>query len=569
LGVNAGASRTNERAVAECGKGSFTERYEGAMATCPTCRTKYDDAIESCSADGETLVPDSVFANPENEIVPGTMIGEYRVEGKLGEGAFGIVFRAVHPMIGKAAAIKVLGRALSYDPQMVSRFVAEARAVNQIRHKNIIDVFGFGALPDGRQYYAMELLEGSTFDAYLKTRGRVPIAEAVPILRGIARALDAAHAKGIYHRDLKPENIFLVANEDGPPEPKLLDFGIAKLTKKGSSSHKTKTGAAMGTPYYMSPEQCRGHEVDGRTDVYAFGVMAFEVLTGTLPFESENALELLMLHLGEPVPRASARCPELGTAFDAVFARLMAKDKEHRPATASLALEELAAAAGIHVARSGGAHVLPPGFPTAATSEAAVNAATMPIAAAQTLGASAADVPVANRFSTRLYVAVAGVALLVGSIGAVVVRGSKTAGATAQTPPTATAVLPEKVAQTPATSAAPTGLAPLDPTPSPVSLTVTGAPKDAVVTLGETKIGVGPGPHAIPRGKGAAVLSVAAPGFKPWTGSFEPSADGTVAVKLEKAVGQVAAGQGGAATKPTGKPTGGPISKDIAVPDFK
>ncbi len=540
------------------------------MATCPTCRTKYDDAIESCSADGETLVPDSVFANPENEIVPGTMIGEYRVEGKLGEGAFGIVFRAVHPMIGKAAAIKVLGRALSYDPQMVSRFVAEARAVNQIRHKNIIDVFGFGALPDGRQYYAMELLEGATFDAYLKTRGRVPIAEAVPILRGIARALDAAHAKGIYHRDLKPENIFLVANEDGPPEPKLLDFGIAKLTKKGSSSHKTKTGAAMGTPYYMSPEQCRGYEVDGRTDVYAFGVMAFEVLTGTLPFESENALELLMLHLSEPVPLASARCPELGTAFDAVFARLMAKDKEHRPATASLALEELAAAVGISVGRSGGARVLPEGFPPAATSDVAMHAATMPIAAAQTLGASAADVPVTNRFSTRIYVAVAGVALLIGSIGAVVVRGSKTASATA---PSATAVLPEKAAQTPSASAAPTGLAPLDPTPSTVSLTVSGAPKDAVVTLGEAKIGVGPGPHAIPRGKGAAVLSVAAPGFKPWTGSFEPAADGTVTVKLDKAAGQGAqaqgGGQGGAATKPTGKPTGGAISKDIAVPDFK
>jgi hypothetical protein len=197
-----------------------------------------------------------------------------------------------------------------------------------------------------------------------------------------------------------------------------------------------------------------------------------------------------------------------------------------------------------------------------------VNAATLPIAAAQTLGASAADVPVANRFSTRIYVAVAGVALLIGSIGAVVVRGSKTAGATGQTPPTATAVLPEKVAQTPSANAAPTGLAPLDPTPSTVSLTVAGAPKDAVVTLGEAKIGVGPGPHAIPRGKGAAVLSVAAPGFKPWTGSFEPAADGTVTVKLDKAAGQGAA-QGGAATKPTGKPTGGPISKDIAVPDFK
>jgi len=552
------------------------------MATCPTCRTRYDDQTETCASDGDTLVPDAVFANAELAIAPGTMIGEYRVEGKLGEGAFGQVFRAIHPMIGKHAAIKVLGRALSYDPQMVSRFIAEARAVNQIRHKNIIDVFGFGALPDGRQWYAMELLEGVTFDGFLKQRGHLPIEEALPILRGIARALDAAHAKGIFHRDLKPENVFLVDNDDGPPEPKLLDFGIAKLSKKGSSSHKTATGAAMGTPYYMSPEQCRGHEIDARTDVYAFGVMAFEVLTGTLPFESENALELLLLHLNEPVPSASARRPTLAPAFDPVFARLMAKDKEARPASATAALEELAAAGGIAVSRSGGARIVPSGPTQAASSSTAVNAATMPISSAssaepgalssqpapatavtmpsQTLGAQATDVRVPSRVSGKTYAAVAALAVVLGAAGVVLVR-PLVSGAAATTPSTTAAT----TTAAPPTSAPPT--ATLEPLPSAapkatVAVTLTGVPDDAEVALGDTPLGKGSGPFVVPRGPSPITLTVVAKGMKPATVKVDPSADSQQAVKLEKAAG------GGAATKPVGKPTG-PISKDIAVPDFK
>ena len=559
------------------------------MATCPTCWTKYDDTKETCDDDGETLVPDAVFAHAEAAVAPGTMIGEYKVEYKIGEGAFGQVFRAVHPMIGKHAAIKVLGRALSYDPQMVSRFIAEARAVNQIRHKNIIDVFGFGALPDGRQWYAMELLEGMTFDAYLKRREYLSIAEAVPILRGIARALDAAHAKGIFHRDLKPENVFLVENEDGPPEPKLLDFGIAKLSKKGSSSHKTKTGAAMGTPYYMSPEQCRGHEIDARTDVYAFGVMAFEILTGSLPYQSENALELLLLHLNEPVPRASQRRPELGTAFDDVFARLMAKEKDQRPETASAALEQLAAAGGITVNRSGGARVVLDGPTRSGASAAAVNAATMPapsspsldssttqavsspVAAgsspslatsaspSQTLGAQATDVRAPARITGRTYAAVAAVAVLVGAIGVVVVRP----WVSSSRPPPLTSAAPI-VSSAAQTTAAPT---PSSAPKATVAITLSGVPDDAQVSLGENSLGKGPGPHVIPRGGATVVLSVVAKGMKPTTVNVDPSADATVLVRLEKGQGS-SAGPVGPSTKPTGKPTG-PISKDIAVPDFK
>jgi hypothetical protein len=152
-----------------------------AMATCPSCREHYSDEVATCAKDGSTLVPDAVVAAADTEMRPGEQVGEYRIEVKLGEGGFGAVYRAVHPVIGKTAAVKLLHRQFSSNPQMVSRFIAEAKAVNQIRHKNIIDIFAFGALPDGRQYYVMELLEGMTFDRYIKAaRPPQPVEEALP-----------------------------------------------------------------------------------------------------------------------------------------------------------------------------------------------------------------------------------------------------------------------------------------------------------------------------------------------------------------------------------------------------
>ncbi|NVB83516.1 MAG: serine/threonine protein kinase, partial [Kofleriaceae bacterium] len=145
----------------------------------------------------------------ERDLAAGERVGEYEVEGKLGQGAFGTVYKATHPLIGKVVAIKVLARKFSVDPEMVSRFVAEARAVNQIRNRHIIDIFSFGALDDDRQYYVMEYLDGEPLDALVDRAGNLTLADALPILRGIAKALDAAHAKDIAHRDLKAENVFL------------------------------------------------------------------------------------------------------------------------------------------------------------------------------------------------------------------------------------------------------------------------------------------------------------------------------------------------------------------------
>jgi serine/threonine protein kinase len=283
----------------------------GRMATCPKCRAQYPADVELCPADGEGLLPDEAFSNADQDLASGEKVGEYVIDEKIGHGGFGAVFRATHPLIGKTVAIKVLFRQYSSNPQMVSRFIAEARAVNQIRHKNIIDIFAFGQLADGRHYYVMELVTGQPLDQVLEQHGRLGLTEAVPVLRQLARALDAAHAKGIAHRDLKPENIYLATDDEGGVFPKLLDFGIAKLLSDGPQMHKTRTGAPMGTPYYMSPEQCRGREIDHRTDIYSFGILCFETLTARVPFDGDDYMEILLKQINDPPPRPSSFVPEL------------------------------------------------------------------------------------------------------------------------------------------------------------------------------------------------------------------------------------------------------------------
>jgi serine/threonine-protein kinase len=275
--------------------------------------------------------------------ISGWMAGEYRLGRKLGEGGFGAVYEAVHPLLKRRAAVKVLHRIAGSDSDAVLRFVAEARAVNQIRNRHIIDIFSFGKLPDGRHFYVMDLLEGEPLDRYLKREGRVSVADTVQLLRPIAEALDAAHAAGVVHRDLKPQNIYLVWDAAGVTVPKLLDFGMAKLL--GESPVHTVSGTPLGTPLYMSPEQARGDQIDGRSDVYALGVLCHELLTGQLPIGGENTIAVLMAHIIQAPPRMSEVNPELPPELDEPVLRMLEKKPDGRPATASLALDALAAAA--------------------------------------------------------------------------------------------------------------------------------------------------------------------------------------------------------------------------------
>lgn len=346
------------------------------MPSCPTCNKSFETGITLCPDDGTALLDDlgGYGAAPATDVAQGTTVGEYRIEVKVGEGGFGAVYRARHPLIGKTAAIKVLSHEFSARPDVASRFVAEARAVNQIQSKNIVDIFSFGTLPDGRLYYIMELLQGEGFDEYLERHGRLDVRAALPIFRAVARALDAAHAKGIFHRDLKPENVFLKREDDGSIIPKLLDFGIAKLSGDVESSHRTRTGVAIGTPFYMSPEQSKGEAIDGRTDVYAFGVMVYLTLTGILPFTGNSAVEILMKQITEAAQLPSAVCPELPPAVDGPVLAMISKDRAGRPPTVGRALDDLCAALGLPLpsaaasVESAVTIAPPPGVPPASTS---------------------------------------------------------------------------------------------------------------------------------------------------------------------------------------------------------
>jgi len=296
---------------------------------------------------------DTLDTSLGTKLSSGTKVGEYQILARVGEGGMGTVYSAVHPIIGKKVAIKVLAARLAKNKNAISRFVLEARAVNDIQHPGLVDIFSFGRLTDGRHYYVMEFLEGRNLGDVLCERICLPMAEALPIFIEVGRALVAVHAKGIVHRDLKPENILLLSEvKPGGKRVKLVDFGLAKLvegvpTHLSAGGPRTAAGVNVGTPHYMSPEQCRGQKVDARSDLYALGVLLYETLTGRLPFDGPTPVDIWQAH-AEQAPRAPIDlAPDaISPTLNAIILRLLAKKAEHRIQTAAdfcTALESLGA----------------------------------------------------------------------------------------------------------------------------------------------------------------------------------------------------------------------------------
>lgn len=264
----------------------------------------------------------------------GTRLGEYEVLEPIGEGGMGVVYRGVQPVIKKRVAIKVLKPDVAGDATQVRRLIDEAEAVNSIRHRNIIDIFSLGQLPDGRPYVVMEFLEGQPLDTFLRAAGRLTLPEALSLLIGVCGPLAAAHRANVIHRDLKPSNVFVCMGADGERYLKLLDFGLAKkATNFGAGTEQTSRATVTGTPNYMAPEQARGRQVSGRTDIYALGVMTYELITGELPYTGAGPVEVLMNHVSAPIPSARALVPELPVEIDALITRMLAKAPEERVAT--------------------------------------------------------------------------------------------------------------------------------------------------------------------------------------------------------------------------------------------
>jgi len=259
----------------------------------------------------------------------GTVIDErYRVEALLGEGGMGLVYRVQHVQLHKPLAIKVLRRENIREEEVLARFQREAQSASNIGNEHIVDIHDFGTLPDGSTYFVMECLEGLDLIDALDSAHRLPETRAVHIARQICVALGAAHGAGIVHRDLKPENVFLTRRGDDEDFVKVLDFGIAKVANR---PHRlTRDGEVLGTPHYMSPEQCAGDDIDHRTDIYALGVLLYEMVTGHVPHDADSMMAILTKQMYEDPVAPRVRVPSLSLGLEQVILRSLEKKPSQR-----------------------------------------------------------------------------------------------------------------------------------------------------------------------------------------------------------------------------------------------
>ena len=315
-----------------------TKRVEPGGDATSSIQLDDDDIVELQAAQRSnwTDAPTTAALAHAAQSRVGTVVGKrYRVDRLLGVGGMGAVFAATHLALGKTYALKILHDVYGRDPDIIDRFMREARAATQTGHPNIIDVVDIGTIDDGGGddgdlYFVMELLEGTDLGSTIRQSGPLAVRRAVHIGRQICRALAAAHEAGIIHRDLKSENVVLTVKGSDPDFVKVLDFGICKQIDTASSS-QTTPGMVMGSPDYMAPEQAAGAAADAKSDIYALGTILFEMLTGRLPFTGRNAIDVLMKKGGHPAPRVTELRPEVPGPLADVVAHCLARDLGQRP----------------------------------------------------------------------------------------------------------------------------------------------------------------------------------------------------------------------------------------------
>ncbi len=321
------------------------------MLYCATCGRHYSADFEICPEDQSPLQADATIigAPPVDPLVGHTLDGKYHLEERLGMGGMGTVYRARHLLIDRPVAVKVLNRLFVEDEAARTRFRREARAAGRLQHPNAVTVTDFGESQDGYVYLVMELLEGRTLREVLAKEAPLDVARSVALMLQVSAAVAAAHEAGIIHRDLKPANIFIVQRAEVPAVVKVLDFGIAKLAaellEEEDALALTQVGAMIGTPRYMSPEQCDGVDLTPAADVYSLGCILYEMLTGTVPFNGSTPLAIAMKHTSE-VPRSPREfVSSIPPALEQVVLHTLEKRPEERPANAAKFREELLATA--------------------------------------------------------------------------------------------------------------------------------------------------------------------------------------------------------------------------------
>jgi len=364
------------------------------MKYCDICHSTYPTDFATCPKDQTVL-------RTITDLAPGMVLrGKYRIEEKIGEGGMASVYRASHVHFNEELAIKVVSSALSGNQDFLDRFKREAVITRKLRHPNAVRLDDFDITEDGRPFIAMEYVRGKSLRTVLQENGNLPIPRAFNIARQAALALGAAHQLGIVHRDIKPDNVLLVPQTDGTDLVKVLDFGIAKVTgeqlQSGPGYKPTSTGMVLGTPHYLSPEQARGkksEQIDGRADLYALGVMLYEMVTGELPFKSDTAIEMLLHHIQTaPVPTHVLK-PEMNIPepVSALIMKALEKDPANRFATGEImaqALSNPGAAVQMEAPQRTPAGGTVGAFTTAAM--AAATASTQSAASAQPVGTAGA-----------------------------------------------------------------------------------------------------------------------------------------------------------------------------------
>ena len=315
------------------------------MKQCPKCGVEYSDATTLCPADGIAL------ETTDDALIGTTLAGKYRIDARLNEGGMGSVYKATHVLMEKTVAIKVLRPSLAADEKIVARFSREARAASRISHPHALSVTDFGEDDNGIVFLVMEFLSGRTLKHVIRDEGPLPLPRIVEITRQVGEALAAAHAQGVVHRDLKSDNIMLLDTTAGD-HAKVLDFGIAKINEPDGKfdGGLTAPNLVIGTPQYMSPEQCaQDAEIDHRSDIYSLGVILYEMLIGHVPFSGESATIVMMKHLQEPVPSVLDERGDVPPSIGRVVARAMAKVPGNRYQTVAELIEDLTLASGMIV----------------------------------------------------------------------------------------------------------------------------------------------------------------------------------------------------------------------------